>query len=142
MLIWSEHLETGEVRTDREHREIYDQLNEIGAAIEREMAPEAVTRLIVVLLDYAYLHFHHEENAMACARCPLHDRNCQAHRVFIERLQHWLAVIADGNAPRSLIQDIYGETCRWIKAHIENVDTALRATPGAGPGLEAAKADG
>ena len=129
MLNWSEQLETGDMRIDAEHREIYARLNEIGAAIERRVEPEALTRLIVVLLDYSYLHFHHEEHAMECARCPFRGHNCAAHRVFIERLQNWLAVINSGTMPVSLIQDIHTETCRWIGSHIEKIDVGLRMRP-------------
>ena len=126
MLIWGKHLETGNPDIDLEHKEIFTRLNAIGDAIERRVDPETLTELIVVLLDYSYLHFHREEHAMACAGCPLHDRNCNAHRVFVERLQNWLAVINDEAMPVSMIQDIYTETCRWIQTHIENIDGGLR----------------
>lgn len=123
---WSQELETGDARIDAEHREIYDRLNEIGAAIDRGSDPEALTRLITLLLDYAYLHFHHEEHAMACARCPFHERNCTAHRLFIERVKTWLVIVNSGTAPISLISDIYREGCTWIEHHIATVDSGLR----------------
>lgn len=128
MLHWNSQLETGHPQVDAEHREIYARLNEIGETIERGADPEALTRLIVLLLDYAYLHFHHEEHTMDCARCPMHDRNCAQHRLFVERMQNWLVIVNSGTAPISLIGDIHAECCAWIAHHIENVDLGLRAS--------------
>lgn len=129
MLQWTAQLETGHPQIDEEHRVIFSRLNEIGEAIRCGADPEALSRLIVVLLDYAYLHFHHEEHAMACARCPHHHANCEAHRTFIERLKVWLAIINTGVVPISLIADIHAETCRWIEAHIGKIDVGLREAP-------------
>lgn len=129
MLQWNENLATGDSRIDAEHREIFAQLNEIGEALQQRADPEVLTRLILLLLDYSYLHFHHEEHAMACAACPMKDKNCAAHRFFIERLKNWLAVINSGTVPVSMIRDIHAETSRWIQAHVETIDLALRATP-------------
>jgi hemerythrin-like metal-binding protein len=129
MLQWTESLRTGNARIDAEHREIMAQLNEIGGALQRGADPEALTKLITVLLDYAYLHFHHEEHAMSCAGCPMLGKNCAAHRFFAVKMKTWLAVINSGVAPISLISDIHTQSCDWIKSHIEKVDIGLRSPP-------------
>jgi hemerythrin-like metal-binding protein len=128
MLLWNENLETGHPQVDAEHREIFIQLNEIGDAIARGASREAISRLIVVLLDYSNRHFANEEHAMACAQCPLHGANCAAHRAFIDRMTAWLGAINSGVTPMSLISDVHAEACRWIEHHITTVDLALRPT--------------
>jgi hemerythrin len=132
MLEWNTTLETGNPGIDRQHREIFAKLNGIETAIRDAADKESLIRLITALLDYSYLHFHQEEHAMNCSRCPFHDANCDAHREFIVRLRGWLGVIMAGNAPASLLQEIHAESCRWIKNHIEQVDIGLRHVPGHG----------
>ena len=133
MLQWSEALETGDSAIDREHREIFSRLNDIGAAIDRGADPEALQHLIHVLLDYAHRHFRHEEHVMACRRCPLHEANCTAHGSFTARMVHWLAIMNCGVVPTSLIADIHRELCEWIQQHIAKIDTGLRSSLAAVP---------
>lgn len=125
MLEWTTALETGYDDIDRQHREIFAKLNGIESAIEAGADSECLLRLVTALLDYSYIHFHHEEHAMNCSRCPFHDANCDAHRFFIERLRSWLALIMAGGTKDSLLKEIHAESCHWIKSHIANVDIGL-----------------
>ena len=125
MLVWSSKLATGHADVDRQHQVIFAKLNEIEAAINRDADKECLIRLVTALLDYAYIHFHHEENAMACSRCPFHGLNCEAHRAFISRLHRWLYLVTSGNASASLLKEIHGESCAWLLNHIEGVDRGL-----------------
>jgi hemerythrin-like metal-binding protein len=125
MLEWSSTLETGNDNIDRQHREIFAKLNSIEAAIHDGADRECLLRLITALLDYSYVHFHHEEHAMSCSRCPFQGANCEAHEQFILRLRGWLAVIMAGGTQTSLLKEIHAESCHWIKNHIEKVDIGL-----------------
>ncbi|MDI1251343.1 MAG: hypothetical protein PSV13_20955 [Lacunisphaera sp.] len=78
MLEWTTTLETGNPGIDRQHRDIFTKLNGIGAAIRDGADKECLIRLITALLDHAYIHFHQEEQAMSCSRCPFHGANCDA----------------------------------------------------------------
>lgn len=130
MLEWSTSLETGNADIDRQHQEIFAKLNSIETAIHGGADRECLIRLITALLDYSYIHFHHEEHAMNCSRCPFQSANCDAHEQFILRLRGWLAVIMAGDAQTSLLAEIHTESCRWIRNHIEKVDIGLLQQPG------------
>ena len=125
-------METGNDDIDRQHREIFTKLNGIETAIRDGSDRECLIRLITALLDYSYIHFHHEEHAMNCSRCPFHDVNCAAHREFILQLRNWLALIVAGDAPATLLTEIHAASCHWIKRHIEQVDRGLQQSPGHG----------
>ena len=133
MLTWDPALNTGNDDIDRQHREIFARLNGIETAINDGVDHESLMQLINALLDYAYIHFHHEEHAMNCSRCPFHDTNCRAHREFILRLRNWLILLEGGGAEAQLLREIHAESCHWIKSHIEQVDSGLRPQPAAGP---------
>jgi len=125
MLEWTPDLSTGNDHIDRQHREIFDKLNGIEAAIHEGADQECLIRLVTALLDYSYIHFHHEEHAMNCSRCPFYNANCDAHEQFILKLRSWLAVIMAGEAPDSMLREIHAESCHWIKNHIKSVDIGL-----------------
>jgi len=129
MLQWSQDLETGHAAIDQEHREIFDRLNHIGAALDHGADPEALRQLIHLLLDYSQRHFRHEEHVMHCRRCPLHQANCTAHQDFVARTVHWLAIMNCGVVPTSLIADIHAELSAWIEQHIARIDLSLRTAP-------------
>ncbi len=126
MLTWTEELATGNPQIDEEHREIYRQLNLLSEEISRGADDATLKRLTEVLMDYAHLHFHHEEHAMACAKCPKERANCNAHRHFIERLRIWMALMTSTRLPRSMIASLHQETKIWIRNHIEKIDSGLR----------------
>ncbi len=63
---------------------------------------------------------------MACTNCSRHKANCSAHRHFEQRLEAWIAVLSSPDMPVSVLEDIHAETCRWIYAHIGQVDVGLR----------------
>jgi hemerythrin len=125
MLEWTASLATGNADVDRQHQEIFAKLNGIEEVIQQGADKECLIRLITALLDYTYIHFHHEESAMSCTRCPFHDSNCDAHRGFIERLRHWLAVVMEGRATPAMLQEVHTESCAWILHHIAKVDIGL-----------------
>ena len=125
MLQWTTALATGNDDIDIQHQEIFAKLNAIESAIHSGAPKDSLLRLITALLDYAYIHFHHEEHAMNCSRCPFHDSNCDAHRHFIQRLRSWLALIMAGGTSDALLHEIHAESCHWIINHITKVDIGL-----------------
>lgn len=128
MLEWHSSLETGHADIDRQHREIYAKMNEIEAALDGECAPACVNQLVNALVDYAYLHFHHEEHTMECVHCPAYGENCAAHREFVVRLQNWFTLFEEGKLPVYALKKLHAESSHWIKTHIEKVDSELRRT--------------
>lgn len=133
MLEWTPNLVTGNPEIDRQHQEIFAKLNGIETALNQGADRESLIRLMTALLDYAYIHFHHEESAMRCSRCPFQDSNCDAHRGFIIQLHAWMAAIMSGDAPDSLLKEIHQESCRWLLNHIAKVDIGLLQGTSASP---------
>ena len=126
MLLWEARLETSHPDIDREHRQIFAQLNEIEDALRQGAGRERIIDMILFLQQYTLVHFSREESVMACTNCSRHKANCSAHRRFEERLEAWIAVLSSPGMPVSVLEDIHAETCRWIHAHIGQVDVGLR----------------
>lgn len=129
MLVWKPQYETGHPEIDREHKAIFEHLNQIGAALRTGAAPAQVTQMILFLQQYSLVHFQREEGVMACTGCAKHGANCAAHRQFEKRLEGWISILSSSGMPVSILEDIHTETCRWIEAHIAHVDVALRDHP-------------
>ena len=138
MLVWKDSLSTGHPEIDEEHREIYRRMNDLGHAIKCGADETTLTNLVEVLLEYAHEHFRHEEHVMECARCTHRKANCEAHRLFVERLNIWLNLANSTRLPRSMILDLHEETTHWIEQHIGRIDVHLRDPAPAEKPLEVA----
>ena len=129
MLKWDRSYETSHPDIDREHRAIFEHLNEMETAIRQGAGREHIVDMIVFLQQYTLVHFSREEAVMACTKCPSHGANCAAHRHFEDRLEGWMEMLSSTGTPVSILEDIHSETCRWIENHIGQIDIGLRVSP-------------
>ena len=122
---------TGVQLIDEDHRRIFTTLNRIEESLAQGWEPRTVMELLTALEDHSITHFQREERTMACLKCPLHGANCDAHRVFLERLDHWFITLSSPGASAGEARRIHDECSRWITAHVELIDSALKQAPGA-----------
>lgn len=126
MLEWNPNLETGHRSVDEDHRQFIRMLRTLEVATAANGQDNHIRELIVALYHYAVGHFTREEAYMARVHCPGYERNCRAHREFVEKLVRWMQLISDGVAPESLATVIHNESSSWIESHILSVDCQLR----------------
>lgn len=129
MTTWHPDLETGHTNIDRDHCEIFRQLQGVRDAIDGGAGREKAVELIIVLQKYALGHFAREEAHMRRVQCPTAEANCAAHREFSLRLDHWLDLLSFSGTPVSLLIDVHRESTAWIESHIRTVDCGLRSCP-------------
>lgn len=128
MLIeWSDKYATGVEAIDRQHQEIFNQLNRLHDAITSGLGMEVVEDILEFARDYAEQHFAFEESCMEQYRCPVAAENKAAHRSFIdgiERIQQ--EIERNGDEPGAVLA-LYRELREWIQNHILKIDTQLRS---------------
>jgi hemerythrin-like metal-binding protein len=67
---WDPSLETGSEIVDRQHRQLYDLINELHDSIVENHDRELQDDVLVRLMRYAELHFDDEENLMRSVGYP------------------------------------------------------------------------
>lgn len=126
MTAWNARLETGHANIDAEHREFFRQLDGLKSAVDGGAGREQIAELIIILQKYVLGHFAREEAHMQLVQCPALHANCSAHRLFAEKLDHWLDILSMSGTPLTVLLDVHRESIAWIENHILHIDCQLR----------------
>jgi len=130
MIIWNDQFATGSPDIDQQHRMLIFNINHLGwmltnTNLSRESC-EFLIHLTNFLEAYAQKHFRFEEACMERYRCPVHERNKQAHAQFLALLSHFKTRCrAEGFRPQ-IIQGLHQALASWIQEHILQVDSHLK----------------
>ena len=128
MIEWTEALSTGNAQIDNDHRQLIGCINELGNGLLNGEGQARLVTAVNFLAKYAQMHFAREEACMVRVKCPYHDANCEAHRLFAARIQNWVDRVSD-NDPTALALEIYLGSADWLRQHILNIDCKLRRFP-------------
>ncbi len=118
-LPWERAYETGIPEIDQEHRRLVVMVNQAAWAQRRkdEWILEAVLN---GLLEYALVHFHHEERLMKRAGYPAFAEHVQEHVEFRRAIS---TLYSDYLAGRGMPGDHLTEYLRdWLRRHILGTD--------------------
>lgn len=77
-------------------------------------------------------HFRFEEDCMKRHRCPIHQKNEQAHKEFMAFFQQFKEDTRHKGLRPEVFRALHKTISQWIEGHILKVDTQLK------PCLEAA----
>jgi hemerythrin len=126
MIQWNESLATGHSVVDRDHQQLIASLNELDAALKSGVGKDRIVAQIAFLNEYARGHFAREEVHMQRVGCPAYADNCREHKLFVARLDGWVARLKTEGATTSLVLEVYRDTSAWIGGHILKTDCRLR----------------
>lgn len=93
--IWSERFVTGQPQVDDEHQELVRLINRVGTLSAGESgAGGQIADILEALVDYAAVHFAHEEELMERIGCdPRHvDLHKKIHADFASQIVNMRAV--------------------------------------------------
>src|SRR5574343_598022 len=120
---WSDRFLTGEATVDSEHRELVRIINWVGGLHAQNAKPEEIEKVLEELIQYAVVHFLHEEALMAQAGCDqrhieLHHR---IHEDFARQIANMRAVRAGHSDTELLLRFL----TNWLAFHILGTDQAM-----------------
>lgn len=123
---WSEEYATGVERIDDQHKMIFKMAEDFRAALDEGLGERVYGELLQSLALFTRSHFGFEERCMDKHRCPMAQRNRDAHVRFLEVLSEFQQRYAvsgfDSVDARNLVDTID----RWLAAHICRIDVHLR----------------
>lgn len=136
MLLWTKQFETGVREIDEQHRQLFRHVNELeGLLMQTNFTRAEIERLIgfvSFLEDYVVTHFSFEEKCMDRFRCPMHEKNRQAHAHFLGVFRKFHERIDKEGLRLELVRELNQAINAWIEGHILAVDTSLRRCSHAG----------
>lgn len=127
-LEWSQDYETGEATIDDQHKRLFIAVNDLEELVERQIheGPE-LDWLMRFLATYVHNHFSYEELCMQHHKCPVAEKNHQAHQAF---MAFYAEIAEEYNAHGSsirLMRRLHTTLSDWLVSHICQVDIHLRA---------------
>jgi len=122
---WSTDFATGIDRIDDQHKMIFQVTDDFRAALDQGGGEQVYDSLLRSLDTYVRGHFRFEEGCMDQYRCPVAEKNREAHgkfaRTFAGYRQRYEANGFDRREARALV-DMIDE---WLAAHICRIDVHL-----------------
>jgi hemerythrin-like metal-binding protein len=127
---WTKDLSVGIEKIDEQHRELFEKINDLVAAVKQSTCKYKIGDVIKFLEDYIAFHFGEEENYMVEFGYPGYEAHKVQHEKFkknFNELKKELPKLEGGTKPGSY--DLSVETNQvvvdWILDHIAKVDKNL-----------------
>jgi len=123
---WSDALNSGDRATDVQHKFLIDVINDLAEAIEESKGRNKVKKILHELKYYTLWHFGLEEKCMAKHKCPMAEKNKDAHQYFIDTFIGFENEVKVTDDVDGLARKMYKELTSWLVNHIMKVDGSLK----------------
>jgi hemerythrin-like metal-binding protein len=90
LMPWSESNKLGIPVLDKQHRELYEMLNELNDAMAMGYGADVAVNVMDRLLPFVREHFEAEENILQLRHSPAYRRCCAEHAEKLSMLQFFL----------------------------------------------------
>ncbi len=125
MILWDERFRVGVGRIDDQHKELFAFTNGLEEDIQAGWQTGKANETVQFLVEYAKLHFRHEEDCMLKYQCPVAQINKDAHAQFLSAVEGFQRKLAFSPG-KELITDIHEFLQSWLIQHICKIDVKLR----------------
>ncbi|MDH5367558.1 MAG: bacteriohemerythrin [Cyclobacteriaceae bacterium] len=130
-LEWSEEYATEVDSIDRQHKKLFQYVNNIEECIHKEIFEGTkIDEILDFLGTYTKMHFTHEEFCMVEKKCPVAEKNKKAHDSFLSFYTDLSKNYYDTSSAREkekLIRKLHHMAEDWLVSHICNIDTHLKS---------------
>lgn len=130
MVLWNEQFATGLETIDQQHRTLINNINHLESLLtDANLTPvqcEFLIGMIEFLELYARTHFNFEERCMRQYRCPVHEKNKQAHEQFLLFFVEFKARYKTEGMTPDVLRRLHQLLSSWIQEHILQVDIQLK----------------
>lgn len=125
MLTWDDSLCLGVSNIDRQHMELFTNVNNLLTSMKKGNAENSVNDMMDFLERYVIFHFNEEETLQKKSNYPLIKEHLQQHADFRKNLTELKSRIQASGINTALTIDIQNYMCNWWINHIRNYDMEL-----------------
>lgn len=126
-MLWQPEFALGEETIDAQHKQLFNLLDKLYAAISSGERKEFLQMTFLFLADYAREHFAYEEELMKKFNYPDIETHITEHQRFRDDLKFFQEdFISSGDTSGPLI-NLIGQISEWLVYHILNVDQQMGA---------------
>ena len=122
--VWSDRFMTGEAIVDDEHKELVRIINWVGRLQAGPTAsPEELHAVLDKLVQYAVMHFAHEEALMASVACD--ERHASLHHSIHEDFAQQVTAMREIKLGAGDSEFLLRFLTNWLAYHILGTDQAM-----------------
>lgn len=130
-LDWNEGLKIGVEKVDRQHKEIFKQVNkfiEFNEEVEdEERLRDKLEELFYFLTDYVITHFKTEEEVLKEHNYPQYKEHKQGHDRFTEKINNLKYKFFNSESDVILsANEISNELLEWLIKHVKGETNEIR----------------
>ena len=85
--IWKPEYDTGNLRIDQQHKQLFELANLLWVSVERDRAEAVATAAVEALTAYAAYHFSDEEEYFARINTPVLEDHRQQHEALAAEIR-------------------------------------------------------
>jgi len=121
--IWDERYMTGEAIVDTEHQELVRIINLVVEKVSKETPEDEINQILGQLVQYAVVHFRHEEELMTATGCDPQfiAQHVEIHREFARQV----VKMREFSGALSGTEDLLRFLTSWLAHHILGIDQAM-----------------
>lgn len=124
---WTAELNVGVIEIDRQHKALFDKLNDLSRLMSAGNANAEIPRIVGFLAGYVVDHFATEERYMAQYHYPRASSHKLQHQAFMRELAAVQREMAASGVTATLVLAIYNKATDWLVTHISKTDKILGA---------------
>ncbi len=121
--VWDERYMTGEAIVDSEHQELVRIINMVVETVSSETPESEINAILDRLVQYAVVHFGHEEELMANVGCDA--RFIAAHTEIHRDFASQVVKMRDFSGAVTGTEDLLRFLTSWLAHHILGIDQAM-----------------
>ena len=121
LFVWKKDYETGCPTIDKQHRHLFEIVNEFFDAFESANADEKLPHILDELEKYTIYHFSTEEKLFAEKNYPYTDEHKTQHQYFVNKVKEFKAEYEKGGNTL-LIYDLMLSLKDWLFDHVLGSD--------------------
>jgi hemerythrin len=123
---WKDDYATGVQRIDEDHKMIFKMAEDFRAALDVGRGDAVYSVLLESLSLYCRGHFGFEERCMEKFRCPVAEKNKEAHGRFLENFSEFQKRYAASGYDYTDARRLVDTVDQWLDDHICHIDIHLK----------------
>lgn len=130
MLVWSENLELGIEIVDKQHRDIFEQINKLISSFDEGKEQEQAYEILCFIEEYVNKHFRAEEFYLEKYEYKDFVPHVEMHRAFSKQLDYYKLSNRKAGMTRKAALEMDEFLTQWWNNHILKVDSKYVDTIG------------
>lgn len=122
---WKQEYETGYVDIDKQHRLIFQKVNELFSACKAGASDVEAREMSDFLLDYCITHFSYEQSLMKAHNYPDYAQHFKAHTGFKTFVKEFSEKTGEQGMNVSMVVKLNQELIKWLVEHIMVADVKM-----------------